>query len=115
LPVRSAALPAKPAHAQTRPSMQAAGTDPQEDVLPAATVTLTDKETTRTLTTTTNDAGIYNFNALRPSQYRMSVEKEGFKKKVLDNVGIIAEQANGMNVQLELGQSSETVTVRSDS
>ena len=41
----------------------------------------------------------------------LTVELSGFKKKVLDDVKIIAEQANALNVQLELGQTSEVVTV----
>src|SRR6202022_3128480 len=39
----------------------------------------------------------------------------GFKKKVLEDVGIIAEQANAVNVQLEVGQVTDTVTVNGDS
>lgn len=99
------------AHAQYRGTIQGAITDPQGAAIPAATVTLVDQETGRTLTVTSNETGIYNFNALPPSRYTVSVEKEGFKKKTLDNVRIIAEQANALNVQLEIGTAGETVTV----
>ncbi|HUA14471.1 MAG TPA: carboxypeptidase-like regulatory domain-containing protein [Verrucomicrobiae bacterium] len=99
------------AQAQYRGSIQGTVTDPQGAVIPGATVTLTDKETNRTLTATTSDAGIYNFSTLPPSHYSMTVEKTGFKKKVLDDVSIIAEQANAVNVQLDIGASNETVTV----
>ena len=54
-----------------------------------------------------------SFNALAARAYTLSVELAGFKKKVLDNVQIIAEQSNALNVQLELGQTTETVTVNS--
>jgi Carboxypeptidase regulatory-like domain len=102
------------AQAQYRASIQGTVTDPSGAVIPAATVTLTDKETGRVLTATSNDRGVYNINALPPSRYSITVEKDGFKKKVLDNVGVIAEQANAVNVALEVGSTGDTVTVLGD-
>jgi hypothetical protein len=101
--------------AQYRASIQGAVTDAQGALVSNATVTLTNLETNQAFTATTNDNGIYNFNGLAPSRYSLTVEKAGFKKKVLDSVGVIAEQANAVNVQLEIGQVSETVTVSGDS
>ncbi len=98
-------------HAQYRASLQGTVTDPQGAVVPGATVTLVDKETNRTLETVTNENGVYVFNALAARPYTLTVELAGFKKEVLDNVQIIAEQANALNVKLELGQTSETVNV----
>lgn len=103
------------AHAQYRASIQGVVTDPQGTVVSGATVTLTNHETNQTLTTTTDDSGIYNFNGLPPSQYSIIAEKPGFKKKVLDNVSVIAEQANAVNIQLEVGQVTESITVNADS
>ncbi|MBS1867552.1 MAG: TonB-dependent receptor, partial [Acidobacteria bacterium] len=48
------------------------------------------------------------------SKYSLTVEKTGFKKKVLENLGIIAEQSNALNLQLEIGQVTESVTVNGD-
>ena len=67
--------------AQYRGSIRGVVTDPQGAVVPGATVTLTNKETGQAFTTTSDEAGIYNFNALPPSHYAMTVEKDGFKKK----------------------------------
>jgi carboxypeptidase family protein len=103
------------AHAQYRASIQGVVTDSQGGAVSGATVTLTNLETNQTLTATTDDNGIYNFNGLPPSQYSITVEKQGFKKQVLDAVGVIAEQANAVNVQLAIGQATETVTVNGDS
>src|ERR1700719_1847609 len=91
------------AHAQYRASIQGVVTDPQGSVVSGATVTLKNLDTNQTLTATTNDNGIYNFNALPSSKYSLTVEKAGFKQKVLDNVGVIPEQANALNIQLEVG------------
>jgi len=99
------------AHAQYRASLQGTVTDPQGAVLPDATVTLTNKETARSTVTQTNGSGVYNFNGLSPSTYSIKVEKAGFKQQFLDNVHVIAEQANGVDVVLQLGQATETVTV----
>jgi hypothetical protein len=103
------------AHAQYRASIQGVVTDSQGAVVSGVTVTLTNLETNQKQTATTDDSGIYNFNGLPPSKYSLSVEKAGFKKKVLDNVGVIAEQGNAVNVQLEVGQVTESVTVNGDS
>jgi len=99
------------AQAQYRASIQGSVTDAQGALVPDAKVTLTNQETNQVSTTTTNAAGVYNFNALPPSRYNITVEKSGFKQKQLQNVVVIAEQANAVNVQLEVGQQTETVTV----
>src|SRR6202030_2812078 len=101
--------------AQYRASIQGVVTDPQGSVVSGATVTLKNLDTNQTLTATTDDNGIYNFNALPSNKYSLTVEKAGFKQKVLDNVGVIPEQANALNIQLEVGQVTESITVSGDS
>src|SRR5713226_3770951 len=102
-------------YAQYRASIQGVVTDPDGATVSGATLTLTNLETNQKLTATTDGNGIYNFNALPPSKYSLTVEKTGFKKKVLENVGVIPEQANALNVQLEIGQVTESITVSGDS
>ena len=99
------------AHAQYRASIQGTVTDPQGAVVPDATVTLINNETGQALTVNSNPSGVYNFNALPPSTYTMKVEKSGFKQHLLNNIKILAEQVNAVNVQLEVGQATENVTV----
>jgi hypothetical protein len=103
-----------PAAAQYRASIQGVVTDPQGAVVADATLTLKNLPTNQTLTTTTNEYGVYNFNALPPSEYSLTVEKTGFKKKVLEKVGFIPEQANALNIQLEVGEVTESITVSGD-
>jgi len=98
-------------HAQFRASIQGVVTDPQGAVIPGATVTLTDLNTNKVLVATTTNSGNYTFNALPPSRYSAVVEKTGFKKKALSDIQLIPEQANALNIQLELGESTQTVTV----
>src|SRR5207253_8194137 len=103
------------AHAQYRASIQGVVTDPQGAVVSGATLTLKNLQTNQTLTATTDENGIYNFNALPPNQCSLAVEKAGFKKRVLDNVSVIAEQANALNIQLEVGDVTQSITVSGDS
>ena len=103
------------ARAQYRASIQGVVTDPEGAVVSGATLTLTNLDTNQALTATSDENGVYNFNALPHAKFSLAVEKAGFKKKTLANVGIIPEQANALNIQLELGQITETVTVSGDS
>lgn len=103
------------AYAQYRGSLHGAVTDPQGAVVSNATLTLTDKETNRTLTAKTDEAGVYSIGGLPPSRYRLTVEATGFKKKILEDVSIVSEQANSLNVLLDVGTVTETVTVNGDS
>jgi hypothetical protein len=100
-----------PARAQFRASIQGTVTDPTGAIIPGATVTLTDNSTNHTSTTTSSGSGVYTFNALPPDQFTLTVEAPGFTKKTLSNVQILPEQANAVNVTLNLGQTTQTVTV----
>ena len=107
-------LCALPAHAQYGASLQGTVADSTGAVIPGATVTLTDTETNRVLTTQSNASGGYFFGTLGPSSYRIDVSRDGFKKKTIDNVKIIAEQPNSLNIAMEVGTTSESVTVNAD-
>jgi len=102
---------ALPSRAQYRTSIQGAVTDPTGAVIPGATLTLKNKSTNETVVRKSNDSGIFNFNALPADHFTLTVEREGFKKKILDDLQLIPEQANALNIQLELGAATESVTV----
>ena len=98
-------------HAQFRASLSGTVADPSGAIIPGATVALKDKETNKTLTATTDGAGVYHFNALAPDQYSLTVNRQGFKSKDIAQVVLIPEQPNVLNVELEVGNVQETVTV----
>jgi hypothetical protein len=102
------------AFAQYRGSLQGTVTDEQGAVIPHATITLTDKETNRTVIVQSNGAGVYNIGGLPPSRYTLTAEKAGFKKTVLEDVGILSEQENAVDIVLHIGQAAQTVTVNGD-
>jgi Carboxypeptidase regulatory-like domain len=98
-------------HAQFRTSIQGVVTDPDGAVVPGATLTLKNLATNETVVRTSNETGVFNFNALPPDHFSLAVERDGFQKQVLDNLQLIPEQPNSINVKLALGVESTTVTV----
>jgi hypothetical protein len=105
--VASAAL----VQAQYRTSIQGVVTDATGAVIPGATLTLTNPATNERQVRTSNEAGVFNFNALAAARFRLEAEAKGFQKKVLDNLELIPEQPNALNVELTIGSESQTVNV----
>ncbi|HEY2973514.1 MAG TPA: TonB-dependent receptor [Pyrinomonadaceae bacterium] len=89
-------------------------TDPQGNVVPGATVTLTNVGTNTSRTTTTSDVGAYNFDFVPPGDYRVEVEAKGFKKSVVNGVHALVSQPTPADVKLEIGNVAETVTVNAN-
>jgi Carboxypeptidase regulatory-like domain/TonB dependent receptor len=100
-----------PASAQFRAGVQGSVTDTAGAVVPNATVTLTNVETTKTQQTTSSDSGFYRFSNLAPGTYTLSAEQTGFKKQVIENVTVNAENVEGVDIKLDPGVVSEVVTV----
>ena len=100
-----------PAFAQYRTSIQGVVTDPEGAVVPGATLTLKNLSTNGTVVRTSDEAGVFNFNALPADHFSLTVVRAGFQKQVLDNLQLIPEQPNSLNVKLELGVESTTVNV----
>jgi hypothetical protein len=99
------------AWAQYRGSLRGTVSDPQGAAITGATVTLVNTDTNNKMVSTSDGNGIYHFNALPPAPYRLIAEHAGFKQRVLENVQIIPEQLNSLDLQLELGDVQQTVTV----
>jgi hypothetical protein len=109
--VLSAAL----AHAQYRTSIQGVVTDTTGAVIPGANLTLTNPATGEKQVRTSDANGVYNFNALPSAvRFRLEVDKDGFQKKIIDNLQLIPEQPNAINVQMEVGSAAQSVTVNAE-
>src|SRR5579871_5257649 len=100
--------------AQYRAGIQGSVLDAQGDTINAATVTLTNKETGRVVTVTTDASGVFNFLSLAPGHYSISASANGFKRKDLADVTVAAEQIQSVNVTLDVGDVSQSVTVSAD-
>jgi Carboxypeptidase regulatory-like domain len=99
------------AWAQYRGSITGTVTDTQGGVIPGAKLSLNNLQTNETQVRNSNDVGVYSFNALPPSTFRLTVEKDGFQTKLMDNLHIIPEQANSVDVKMDVGQVAQTITV----
>ncbi|HEV2665159.1 MAG TPA: carboxypeptidase-like regulatory domain-containing protein, partial [Blastocatellia bacterium] len=100
--------------AQFRAGIQGTVTDGQGAAIVGATIKLTSKETNRTQEIKSGDEGFYRFDHLAPGAYSMTAEKSGFKKKLLENVQVEAEETQGVNVQLDAGAVEDTVTISAE-
>lgn len=103
------------AYAQYRAGVQGTVTDTSGAAVPDATITLISNETNISHITKTTESGVFAISGLAPGGYNLSVEKAGFKKKILSDVRVDAEQTRSLNVQLDVGQIAESVTVSESS
>jgi hypothetical protein len=99
------------AQAQYRAGIQGTVLDPQGAAVQGATVTVISNETGVSKQATTDANGVYTVPALAPGKYMVIIEKQGFKKQTLEDVQVAAEQMNSVNVTLEVGAVTESITV----
>ena len=85
--------------------------DPQGSVVAGATVTLSNPETNFSRTTTSNESGQFFFEGLQPGTYKVEVEAKGFKKSALNDVLAQVSKATDLEVPMEIGNVSETISV----
>jgi len=88
--------------------------DPSGAVIPNVTVTATEAQTGFSRTSVTNAAGEYELRSLRPTTYTVKAEASGFKKITESDVRLEANQSLTLNLMLELGQVTESVTIESN-
>jgi carboxypeptidase family protein/TonB-dependent receptor-like protein len=99
------------AQAQFRASIQGTISDSSGALVPDAKVTLKDLETSKVQETTSSAEGFYRISGLAPGKYELTVEKAGYKKSLAQNVNVAAETVQGVDVILETGEITATVTI----
>jgi hypothetical protein len=107
--VVSCALPLK---AQTQ-SAAARGViqDATGRAVSTAKVALTSVTQRRSWSATTNESGIYSLVQIPPGEYDLSVEAQGFKKFERRGLTLQVAQIAEIDISLEIGAVTETVTV----
>lgn len=85
--------------------------DSSGSAVSGATVTLRNVGTSATLTTQTSDSGTYTFDLIQAGTYDVTVEKAGFKRFTATGNSAFVNQPSTVNVTLEVGDVSATVTV----
>ena len=88
--------------------------DAQGAAIPAASVTITAKDTNLTKETITGPAGDYNVPNVVPGRYDVKVSLTGFREFVQTDVPVTPGQISRVDVKLDIGNLAETVTVASD-
>ena len=92
-------------------SLRGVITDSQGRAVAGANVTLTNAQKNFSRSQTTNDDGLYVFTAVPPGTYRLDIEAAGFKKASVAEVHAQIDTPGTFDVQLEVGNVSETVSV----
>src|SRR5256712_7074719 len=89
-------------------------TDPSGAAITDAKVTLTNLGTAETRTQPTNADGLYSFVNLIPGNYKIDIEKPGFKHITRTPVVVEVQQSAKIDVSLTVGQVSELVEVTAE-
>src|SRR5271157_1333780 len=88
--------------------------DSTNAVVPAATVTIINRETGLKRSAKTDDAGRFNFPQLKPGTYTVRVEAQGFEPQQADNIVSGLGQKQTVNLTLRVAQSKQTVEVSAE-
>src|SRR5580765_8091742 len=98
------------AQSSTTATLRGTVQDSSGGVLPGATVTLTNSGTKSAATAVSDDRGGYLF-VVFPGTYTIKVELSGFKVHEQQGVALSPNDTRGLDIKLEVGQQTETVTV----
>jgi Carboxypeptidase regulatory-like domain/TonB dependent receptor len=89
-------------------------TDPSGAPVAGAVVTVTNAATNTSATTRTTESGNYVSPFLAPGSYVVTVEHPGFKKFVRQDLVLESLDVARVDVRLEIGATSDSVTVSSE-
>ncbi len=85
--------------------------DPTGAPVPTAKVKIVNEQTGVSSDQETNDEGLYRAGSLVPGVYRLEVEARGFERVVRRPLTVEVGQVISVDLTLQLGKASETVTV----
>ena len=97
----------------TNASLAGRITDPVNALIVDAKVAAISAGTNIRYESTTNGSGEYHLANLPPASYRLEIQKSGFKKLIKPDVVLHVQDALRIDLQMTLGDVSETVTVES--
>jgi hypothetical protein len=86
-------------------------TDPRGAVVAGASVEMLDIATNQARKATTNEGGQYNFTAVLPATYKLTVSMTGFRQAVIPSLKVDVTKSHQVNITLEVGQVAEVVEV----
>lgn len=86
-------------------------TDTTGAIVPNASITLTSIDTNEQRSTTSTGSGDYTITLLNPGHYTLQVSAPGFKGFKVRSLALEAGDRARVNCALQVGQTSETITV----
>src|SRR5207247_4240195 len=92
-------------------SISGAIKDSSGAVVPGATITVTSVGRKTSDTVISNESGLYSKERLLPGNYEVRVEMPGFKASIIPSVVVNVDTNTKVDMTLEIGQVSDTVTV----
>jgi carboxypeptidase family protein len=96
---------------ETRGAIIGRVTDASGNAMPEVQVRVINIATNVIASATTNEAGIFNVPFLIPGTYQVTAELASFKKLIRNNVEVRVTETVELNLQLEVGNVSETIEV----
>ncbi|MBC8167410.1 MAG: carboxypeptidase regulatory-like domain-containing protein [Bryobacteraceae bacterium] len=82
--------------------------------IPNAEITLTDVGRSSKRTAVSNQEGFYSLPNLTPGNYTLAVGAKGFRQFNQKNISLLLNQQVRQDVQLEVGETSDTITVEAN-
>src|SRR5258708_1668845 len=92
-------------------AIRGAISDPNGAAIARASITLTDEATHQIRTTTTDSAGSYAFNALKPSVYTLHINAASFNAADRTHIVLATQDSLTFDVKLSLGSATDVVQV----
>ncbi len=108
------ALLATVATAQSTSLLNGRVSDPSSAAVPGTRITVTAADTGLQRTTTSNDAGLYQFPDLPPGTYRLDAAARGFAPYTATNVVLEVNTPSTINIQLQLSGVATSVRVEGE-
>jgi Carboxypeptidase regulatory-like domain len=97
-----------------RASITGTVTDTSGAVMAGVDVAARNVDTNVETTSVTNGDGIYLVPNLAPGTYALTFRRDGFKEIVQPSVTLISTQVAGINVTMQLGATTESITVTAE-
>ena len=96
-------------------SLNGTVTDPTGAVIPNATLTLAQAETSNVRETTSDSSGRYSYNQVQPGTWKLTAKAAGFNDVTINEVRLQVNQPATINVAFEkIGSTTTTVQVEAE-
>ncbi len=99
---------------EVRASISGLVKDRQGAPVPGASIVATNLANNSSVSQETNDSGFYITPFLAPGAYKVTVEKQGFKRFVQDKIVLQTQDRARLDIALEIGDLTQSVTVSAD-